>query len=350
AVARGKDLTEQILLAGRRGARTREVTDLRTLVSESVALARALLPAGIQLHVHVPLLPVAVTVHRGQLVRAILNLLRNASQAAVSRVDLALTVAGTSQSPALADAAYPADPDTVVGEVLDHSCVWLDVVDDGAGVAAEHIHQLFDPFFSSRSSPGSKGHGTGLGLAIVAGVVSDHSGGVAVWSSPGTQTRFRLMLPLALAEEVAAAALVDLQPLGNGEAVLVVAADALVRETLENAVAELGFEPAGHDPHETSGASLEALRMADGAAQFVVWAGPADSLLVQARLAAPHLPMVHYQDGAPQASPQAPAMVQNGTLVTITGEIDSATLRHAVKMVAGPAGFSSLPGIAPQFA
>jgi hypothetical protein len=131
-------------------------------------------------------------------------------------------------------------------------------MDDGGGVAPAHVHQLFDPFFSSRSSQGGKGHGkghgTGLGLAIVAGVAADHAGGVAVWTGRGERTRFCLMLPLLTAQEAAQLPLIaPPAPLGRGETVLVVAQDEAARERTEDTLAALGFEPAGYDPAAVAG-------------------------------------------------------------------------------------------------
>jgi len=334
AVARGKDLTEQILLAGRRGARTRQASDLRDLVSEAVALATPLLPPGVRLTVRVPLAPVPVRVHRGQLTRAILNLLRNASQAAASRVELRLT-ASAGQLPA----GYAREADTGVGDTLERDCAWLDVLDDGSGVAPAHVHQLFDPFFSSRSSQGGKGHGkghgTGLGLAIVAGVAADHAGGVAVWTGRGERTRFCLMLPLLAGQEVLQLPLVaPPPPLGQGETVLVVAQDAQARERTEDALAALGFEPAGYDPAALAG-GLHGLQGLDEHAELLVWLdSPAasDSLLAALRQSS-GLPLLRC--GSTQDTGGEALITQEAGVVTISGSFDGAALRQAVKMATG---------------
>lgn len=333
AVARGKDLTEQILLAGRRGARTREAGDLRDLVSEAVALATPLLPAGIRLTVRVPVAPVPVLVHRGQLTRAILNLLRNASQAAAGRVELRLTT-----SPGQAPAGYAREADTGVGDTLERDCAWLDVLDDGSGVAPAHVHQLFDPFFSSRSSQGGKGHGkghgTGLGLAIVAGVAADHAGGVSVWTGHGQRTRFSLMLPLLAAEQVSQNPVPapPPPPLGQGETVLVVAQDAQARERTEDALAALGFEPAGHDPAVIAG-DPQGLQGLGEHTELLVWLdseAAGENLLAALRQAVPTLPLVRCTGANDEA-----VIAHEAGVVTITGSFDAAALRQAVKMATG---------------
>ena len=64
----------------------------------------------------------------------------------------------------------------------------IEIVDDGPGVPADLLPNLFEPFVSGREN------GTGLGLALVAKIVSANDGLVAVESRPG-RTAFRLSLP-----------------------------------------------------------------------------------------------------------------------------------------------------------
>lgn len=46
------------------------------------------------------------------------------------------------------------------------------IADDGPGIAAEDVRQVFDPFFTTRLRDG----GTGLGLSVAMGIVDDHGG------------------------------------------------------------------------------------------------------------------------------------------------------------------------------
>jgi signal transduction histidine kinase len=73
-----------------------------------VALVTPLLPPGVRLGVEVPVTPVPVLVHRGQLTRAILNLLRNASQAAAGRVELRLSTSAGARPPVMRAKPTPA--------------------------------------------------------------------------------------------------------------------------------------------------------------------------------------------------------------------------------------------------
>jgi two-component system sensor histidine kinase AtoS len=65
----------------------------------------------------------------------------------------------------------------------------LHVIDDGAGIAREHIEKVFDPFFSTKPA------GTGLGLAVVQRIINNHHGTIEIVSEPGTGTDVKINLP-----------------------------------------------------------------------------------------------------------------------------------------------------------
>jgi PAS domain S-box-containing protein len=68
----------------------------------------------------------------------------------------------------------------------------IEVVDNGTGIAPEHLPKLFDPFFTTKPV----GEGTGLGLSISHGIITGHGGRIEVNSRPGEGTTFRIFLPL----------------------------------------------------------------------------------------------------------------------------------------------------------
>ncbi|KAA0245240.1 MAG: PAS domain-containing protein [Candidatus Brocadia sp. AMX2] len=64
------------------------------------------------------------------------------------------------------------------------------ISDNGAGIPAEKIPYIFEPFFSNKDK------GTGLGLAVVYRIIKDHEGGIYVESKEGVGTDFYIGLPL----------------------------------------------------------------------------------------------------------------------------------------------------------
>jgi hypothetical protein len=69
--------------------------------------------------------------------------------------------------------------------------VVVQVADTGAGIPAEHLSRIYDPFFTTKSV----GQGTGLGLSISYGIVREHDGSMSCDSRLGEGTRFTLTLP-----------------------------------------------------------------------------------------------------------------------------------------------------------
>ncbi len=73
----------------------------------------------------------------------------------------------------------------------------LGVADSGQGIPPERLSCIFDPFFSDKFT------GRGMGLAMVLGIVKAHQGCIAVESSPGQGSCFRVFFPLAEGEREA---------------------------------------------------------------------------------------------------------------------------------------------------
>lgn len=76
----------------------------------------------------------------------------------------------------------------------------LDVIDNGCGIPAEDINQIFDPFFSTKK----EGVGTGLGLSVSYNIIKKNGGRIEVKSRPGVETCFSIFLPLAQTASVEA--------------------------------------------------------------------------------------------------------------------------------------------------
>ena len=74
----------------------------------------------------------------------------------------------------------------------DEARAWVEVEDDGCGIAPEAQKRIFDPFFTTKPV----GKGTGLGLSLAYGIVRKHAGTIDVRSAPGEGSCFRVTLPL----------------------------------------------------------------------------------------------------------------------------------------------------------
>ena len=71
------------------------------------------------------------------------------------------------------------------------------ISDTGAGIPPEHVHRIYDPFFTTKAAPREgQGRGTGLGLSVTYGIIQEHAGKIRVESRPGEGTTFILEFPL----------------------------------------------------------------------------------------------------------------------------------------------------------
>jgi nitrogen fixation/metabolism regulation signal transduction histidine kinase len=101
----------------------------------------------------------------GQAEQVLINLLRNAIDS-------------------LADAA--AGHITVRASRDEHGKVLVQVADNGAGIAAEHLDDIFVPFFTT------KRNGTGVGLSVSRQIMQANNGLISVRSTPGKGSVFTL--------------------------------------------------------------------------------------------------------------------------------------------------------------
>lgn len=75
--------------------------------------------------------------------------------------------------------------------------IWVDVADDGEGIAKENIQKIFDPYFTTKGKRG----GTGLGLPTTYNIVREHGGRIIVKSRLGEGSSFRVFVPKGAPDE-----------------------------------------------------------------------------------------------------------------------------------------------------
>ncbi|MDG2405481.1 MAG: ATP-binding protein, partial [Paracoccaceae bacterium] len=114
-----------------------------------------------------------------QLLQVVLNLLKNASEAAGNG-------GGRIWLKSFFEHSFRLRRSDGAGLALP---LQIEIIDDGPGLPQEIMRDIFDPFVSGREN------GTGLGLALVSKIISDQKGWITVDSVPG-HTVFRLSLPM----------------------------------------------------------------------------------------------------------------------------------------------------------
>ncbi len=78
----------------------------------------------------------------------------------------------------------------------DEQLVKIAFIDNGPGIAGQHVGNIFDPFFTTKDP----GKGTGLGLAVSFMIVESIGGRMTVHSEEGRGTEMEILLPLFVPE------------------------------------------------------------------------------------------------------------------------------------------------------
>jgi PAS domain S-box-containing protein len=114
----------------------------------------------------------------GKLQQVFLNLLLNAKEA----------MPGGGHLRVATQVAMPEDHDHYVAAL---------VADSGSGIEPENLKRIYDPFFTTKTTPkpGDR-RGTGLGLSVSYGIIQEHAGKIHVESAIGAGTTFQLEFPL----------------------------------------------------------------------------------------------------------------------------------------------------------
>jgi PAS domain S-box-containing protein len=169
-------LIEQILIyarteSGREQPRPERI-ELAGFLRETAALVEPVaLERGIGFAVELPDAELGIETDATKLRQILLNLLSNAVK---------FTEAG--------GVRLTAEP--VDGKIA------ITVSDTGIGIAAEHLTQVFDPFWQVDQSPTRRAGGTGLGLAVSRRLATWLGGDIRVRSEEGQGTAFTVTLPM----------------------------------------------------------------------------------------------------------------------------------------------------------
>ena len=179
---RGAELTHRLLAFARRQPLKPDAVNFNDVIRGLSDLLRRTLGAGV--HIREQLAPDLwpAYVDRGELERALLNLAVNARDAMQNGGTLILETRNATIDETLAQQS---------DELAAGDYVLLAVSDSGAGMSADVIRHVFEPFYTTKAA----GKGSGLGLSMVYGFVKQSGGHVEIDSREGHGTCVRLLLP-----------------------------------------------------------------------------------------------------------------------------------------------------------
>lgn len=230
---RAASLSKQLLSFSHKSQGTIERVALNDLINDTLHILASSFPKTIAITTTLAEGLPAVQGDANLLGQVVMNLCINARDAIEecgrgNGGSITIATAALHAPAGFVDARMTADPGTYV-------C--LTVRDNGAGMKPEVRERIFEPFFTTKA----KGRGTGLGLSMVYGIVRNHGGYVDVSTEMNKGTEFRIFLPAARDNgEAKSAASADL-PRGQGERVLVVEDEPMLRELLVDVLTGNGY-------------------------------------------------------------------------------------------------------------
>jgi two-component system, cell cycle sensor histidine kinase and response regulator CckA len=231
AAISASDLVKRMLGLGRAEMRDGEQVDLVPIVREALHICRQTFDRGITIADDLQVEAAHVRGSASSTQQVVLNLLLNARDA----------MQGGARSELTVRLSYGADQQ-----------VELSVTDTGAGMDAETIRRIGEPFFTTKP-PGS---GTGLGLASAFHSINEAGGSWRVASQVGQGTTFTVLLPMV----DAAPAPVVAPPATRGVlegTILIIDDEPMVRAVLVRQMTRAGMRA---EQADGAAAALELLR------------------------------------------------------------------------------------------
>jgi len=243
ASTRGALLTGQLLAFARRQPLRPEVLDLNHRILTMLVMLQPTLGPNITLSTQLEKALLPVEVDPGQFEAALLNIIVNARDAMPDGGEITISTRNVTDGAAIERG----------------QAVAVAIQDNGGGIKPDQLKHVFEPFFTTKEV----GKGTGLGLSQVYGFAAQSGGEARIDSEVGRGTTLTILLPASdklpqIAPEKERPA-VAREPSGH---VLLVEDNEDVGNLAETLLGELGHVVV------RARSGLEALRLADGGAQF----------------------------------------------------------------------------------
>lgn len=228
AAHRAVDLTTQLLRFSRKELVRPRVLDLNQVLLESDHMLTRLLGERVRLMLSRAPSLWRISADAGQLSQVVMNLAVNARDAMPDGGTLTIETRNVTVS---ADEVAPMG-------IPPGEYVVLSVSDSGFGIPEDALPRLFEPFFTTKGA----GQGTGLGLSVVHGIVKQAGGTIAVETSPGRGSTFRVFLP-RVHEPLSTTTVAPTTPSAEGraEVILLVEDEYQVRRLLRRVLVEHGY-------------------------------------------------------------------------------------------------------------
>jgi PAS domain S-box-containing protein len=251
AAFRGAELVRSLLAFARNQPLEPKTFDVKQLVQWFSRMVSRVLPATIQIDVHVGKAELFVTADPGLLNNALLNLCVNARDAMPTGGTLSIVA----DRIILDDETARRRTRLAAGEYVS-----IEVSDTGTGMPPEVIARAFEPFFTTKEV----GKGTGLGLSMVYGFIRQSGGDATIEAEVDKGTTIKLYLPISAKPAAAEAQDFETAVAGKGMRVLLVEDDDYVAASISMRLTRL------HHHVVRASNAAEALSMLQRGSQFDV--------------------------------------------------------------------------------
>ncbi len=168
----GLDRVRKIVLSLRNFSRSqegdRDFTNINEGIESTLRLVQSELKHGIDVVLDLKELP-KIYCNPSEINQVILNIVVNASHALKDRPN----------------------PTITISTYADDKNVFITIEDNGIGMSAETLNNIFVPFYTTKPI----GQGTGMGMAIAHKIISEHHGSIDVSSEINKGTCFSISLP-----------------------------------------------------------------------------------------------------------------------------------------------------------
>ncbi|HIV71132.1 MAG TPA: PAS domain S-box protein [Candidatus Aquabacterium excrementipullorum] len=228
---RAAALTHRLLAFSRRQPLAPKATQVNPLVLSMEDLLRRTLGESIRLQLSLTPELWTTLCDPNQLENAILNLCINARDAMPDGGLLTIQTHNVEIDSRQADRPL---------EVRPGAYVCIAVTDTGTGMSPSTLAKAFDPFFTTKPM----GQGTGLGLSMIYGFARQSEGHARIDSELGKGTTVKLLLPRHLDEADLEVEVIEDTPAhepGQGQTVLVIEDEPVVRQLVVELLHELGY-------------------------------------------------------------------------------------------------------------
>lgn len=191
AIAKAKDLSERVLVLGKKTATNNEWCHVGDVIEDSLKLVRKTIDRRIDIVTRIESNLAFTWICRSSLSQVLLNLIFNARDTLIEKLQEPHPSAYIPRITIALERLQAAPPTSLGMGTREISCQRLAVEDNGKGVPPELCERMFDPFFTTKGPQ----KGTGLGLSLVWNLAHAMGGWVQVQSVPGIGTRMMVYLP-----------------------------------------------------------------------------------------------------------------------------------------------------------